>query len=253
MSERIVPGRFSGQTAVVTGGASGIGKEVVKRLLAEGAKVIASDLAVEGLATLADESQSTELITVAGDVTDSATVERIMDAAGGAVDLLANNAGVMDKFLPTAEMRDDVWEFVMRVNVTAPMQLSRAVLPGMVERGHGAIVNTASEAGLRGSCAGAAYTASKHAIIGLTKNDAFMYGPSGVRVNAVAPGPVRTAINAEFQSALAGQRLGPIFQTVTPPTAGPEEIAAAICWLLSEDAANVNGVVLPSDSGWSAI
>jgi NAD(P)-dependent dehydrogenase (short-subunit alcohol dehydrogenase family) len=127
------------------------------------------------------------------------------------------------------------------------------VLPLMLAAGGGAIVNVASEAALRGSTAGVAYTASKHAVVGLTLNTAFIYGPQGVRCNAVAPGPVATNIEAPFKSELATQRIGPLLQTVLPPIAQPEQLAAAICWLASDDAANVNGVVLPSDGGWSAL
>jgi NAD(P)-dependent dehydrogenase (short-subunit alcohol dehydrogenase family) len=123
----------------------------------------------------------------------------------------------------------------------------------MLEVGSGAIVNVTSEAGLRGSAAGVAYTASKHAVIGITLNTAFIYGPKGVRCNAVAPGPVATSIEAPWRSQVAAERIGPVMQRVLPPTARPEQLAAAICWLASDDSANVNGVVLPSDGGWSAL
>jgi NAD(P)-dependent dehydrogenase (short-subunit alcohol dehydrogenase family) len=176
-----------------------------------------------------------------------------MTAAAGIVDALANNAGIMDAFLPTAELTDEMWDRVMGVNVTGPMRLSRAVLPGMIERGSGAIVNTASEAGIRAGASGTAYTASKHAVIGLTKSTAFFYGPKGVRTNAVAPGAVATNIEAPFHSEWAAQRLGPIMQTAIPGAATPEELAAAITWLLSDDAANINGAVLMSDGGWSTV
>ena len=117
---------------------------------------------------------------------------------------------------------------MLAVNLTAALRLSRAVLPGMVAAGAGAIVNVSSEAGLRGSAAGVAYTASKHAVNGLTLNTAFIYGPLGVRCNAVAPGPVATNIEAPWRSQVAAGRIGPVLQ------------------------ATVNGVVLPSDAGWSA-
>jgi NAD(P)-dependent dehydrogenase (short-subunit alcohol dehydrogenase family) len=253
MSTTIVPGRFEGKTAVVTGAGSGIGKAIALRLLAEGATVVASDISTERLDALAAEQASDRLRTVAGDVADPATADAILAAADGRVDALANNAGIMDAFLPTAELTDEVWERVFRVNVTGPMALSRAVLPGMIERGSGTIVNTASEAGIRAGAAGTAYTASKHAVIGLTKSTALFYGPKGVRTNAVAPGAVKTNIEAPFHSQWAGERLGPIMQTTIPAPAEPEELAAAITWLLSDDSANVNGAILMSDGGWSTV
>ena len=253
MSDTTVPGRFSGKTAVVTGAGSGIGKAVVTRLLAEGAKVVASDISVERLDALAAELGSAQLVTVAGDVSQQSSIDAILAAADGVVDALANNAGIMDAFLPTAEVTDEMWDRVMNVNVTGPMRLSRAVLPGMIERGSGAIVNTASEAGIRAGASGTSYAASKHAVIGLTKSTAFFYGPKGVRTNAVAPGAVATNIEAPFSSEWAAQRLGPIMQTTVPAPAEAEQLAAAITWLLSDDAANINGTVLMSDGGWSTV
>jgi NAD(P)-dependent dehydrogenase (short-subunit alcohol dehydrogenase family) len=142
---------------------------------------------------------------------------------------------------------------VYAVNVTAVMRLMRAVLPLMVEAGSGAIVNVASEAALRGSAAGIAYTSSKHAVAGMTKNTSVLYAGKGIRVNAVAPGAVITNIEGSMKSQYAGQVLGPLMQTVIPAPAEAERLAAAITWLASDDSANVNGVILPSDGGWSAI
>lgn len=253
MSTSFVQGRFAGKTAIVTGAGSGIGKATAVRLLQEGARVVASDISEPRLTELALASSGADLVTVAGDVADDAVIEAIIGATRGQVDALANVAGIMDGFEPTAEVDDATWERVMRVNVTAPMKLSRAVLPLFLQRGGGTIVNVSSEAGLRGSAAGTAYSTSKHALIGLTKSTAFFYAPKGIRVNAVAPGGVKTNIVAEFRSAWAGERLGPFMRTNVPPPAEPEELAAAITWLLSDDASNVTGAVLASDGGWSAI
>ena len=133
------------------------------------------------------------------------------------------------------------------------MRLTRAALPLMLAAGGGAIVNVSSEASLRASASGVAYTASKHAVNGLTKSTAVFYKGAGIRANAVAPGPVATNIEAPFKSQHAAGVLGPIMQTTIPPVASAEQLAATICWLLSDDASNVNGAVLPSDGGWSAI
>lgn len=253
MTTAFVAGRFDGLTAVVTGAGSGIGKATAERLLAEGATVVASDISTERLDAFAAEAATERLLTVAGDVSAPETAQAILDAAGGRVDALVNNAGVMDGFLPTAEITDEVWERVLNVNLTGPMRLTRAVLPSMVERGSGTIVNVASEAGIRAGASGTSYAVSKSGVIALTKSTAFFYGSKGIRTNAVAPGGVNTNIEAPFLSQLAGERLGPLFQAYGIAPAEPTELAAAITWLLSADSSNVNGTVMMSDGGWSTV
>jgi NAD(P)-dependent dehydrogenase (short-subunit alcohol dehydrogenase family) len=245
--------RFSGKSAIVTGAGSGIGKATAKRLAQEGARVIATDVVQARLQELAGELGPYDITTVQGDITREETARALVDAANGRIDVLASVAGIMDGFLPAGELDDATWERVLAVNLTAAFRLTRAVLPLMMSRRSGSIVYVTSEAGLRGSAAGAAYTASKHGLVGLTKSTAFMYAPNGVRANAVAPGPVRTNIEAPIKSALAAARVGPLFQTNLPPVAEPEQLAAAITWLASDDAANVTGMVLASDGGWSAL
>lgn len=252
MSDHI-PNRFKDQTAIVTGGGSGIGRATVERLIKEGARVIATDVLPARLEQLAADLASDCLVTLAGDVTAQATSDALVAAANGRVDILANIAGIMDSFLPAAEVDDATWQRVFDVNVTAVMRLTRAVLPLMLAAGSGSIINVASEAGLRGSSAGAAYTASKHAVIGYTKSTSFMYAPKGIRVNAVAPGAVITNIEAPMRSDWARDRIGPLMSVVMPAPVEAAKLAAAITWLASADSANVNGIVLASDGGWSAI
>jgi len=249
----VVPGRFAGRTAIVTGAGSGIGRATAVRLAREGARVVAADLAADRLEQLAGEFPDLDLVLVATDIATEEGVQAVVGAAAGRVDALANVAGIMDSFLPPAEVDDATWERVFAVNVTAAMRLTRAVLPIMLEAGGGAIVNVSSEASLRASASGVAYTASKHAVNGLTKSTAVFYKGNGIRANAVAPGPVATNIEAPFKSQHAAGVLGPIMQTTIPPVATAEQLAATITWLLSDDASNVNGVILPSDGGWSAI
>lgn len=242
--------RFTGKTVIVTGAGSGIGRATAERLVAEGAEVVAADVDKARLDELAERPN---IRPVAGDLTDAAVIARVVDTAGSRIHGLANVAGIMDGFVPAAEIEDDAWDRVFAVNVTAPMRLTRSVLPLMVAAGSGSIVNVASEASLRGSAAGAAYTASKHAIAGYTKNTAFFYGPEGVRVNAVAPGPTITNIEGSMRSEFAARRIGPVMQVAIPAPVGPDVLANSITWLLSDDAANVNGAILPSDGGWSAL
>ena len=247
-----VANRFVGCTIIVTGAGSGIGRATVERLVVENARVIAVDVSADRLRALTDEVEG-DITTVAADITDLAASAQIVEAAGARIDGLANVAGIMDGFEPTAEITDETWDRVLAVNLTAMMRLTRAVLPRMLERGTGSIVNVGSEAGQRGSAAGTPYTTSKHAVNGFTKSTAFFYTPKGIRCNAVAPGPVATNIEAPFRSEWAAQRLGPLFQTNIPAVARPEELAAAITWLLSDDASNVSGAILSVDGGWASI
>ena len=251
--ERIVPGRFAGRTMIVTGAGAGIGRAVALRAAHEGARVVATDVSEERLRDLRDSHADLGLAIVVGDVGEEADVARIVAAAEGRADALVNNAGIMDRFAPVHEVDDATWTRVMRVNVDGVMRMSRAVVPLMLAARSGAIVNVSSEAGLRGSAAGVAYTASKHAVIGITRASAVIYGPQGIRVNAVAPGATRTSIVAEWGSPMAQGRLGPLMQANVGGVAEPEELAAVITWLASDDASNVNGAILPSDGGWSAI
>ena len=249
--ERLDQGRFTGKTVIVTGAGSGIGRATASRVAREGGRVVAVDVSQERLDEFAAEHDGADVVTLVADITDDTKVAEIVAAAGERIDGLANIAGIMDDMTPIAELTDPVWDRVMRVNVDGTMKLMRAVAPVMLAQGSGSIVNTASEAALRGSAAGVAYTASKHAVVGLTKSTAFMYGPSGLRVNAVAPGPTITNIEATFASPLGAQRVRQAM-AVLPDAAEAEALAASITFLLSDDGVNVNGVVLASDGGWSA-
>jgi NAD(P)-dependent dehydrogenase (short-subunit alcohol dehydrogenase family) len=253
MTLALSPHRFAGQTAIVTGAGSGIGRATALRLAGEGARVIANDVASARLQDLVEANGDLDIVAVAGDISLETTAAGLVGAADGRIDVVANVAGVMDGFLPAGEVDDATWDRVFAINVTGTMRLIRAALPAMISGGGGSIVNVSSEAGLRGGAAGAAYTASKHAVIGLTRNTSVMYSAQGIRCNAVAPGGVQTNIQAPMLSALAGRVLGPVFQYLLPPVATSEQVAAAITWLASTDSANVTGTVLASDGGWSAL
>ncbi len=212
--------------------------------------MIAVDIAGERLEEVAGAHADFDVVTVVADITKDEDIAKIVAAAGNRVDGLGNIAGIMDDMTPLHEVSDAVWSRVWTVNVDGLFRLSRAVLPLMLAAGSGSIVNVASEAALRGSAAGVAYTTSKHAVVGLTRSCAFMYGPLGIRVNAVAPGGVATGMSANFASEYGQQRIGSVL-ALMPPIAQAAQLAASITFLLSDDATNINGAILPSDSGWS--
>ncbi|WP_084078753.1 SDR family NAD(P)-dependent oxidoreductase [Demequina sp. NBRC 110057] len=250
--EKVTDGRFVGKTLIITGAGSGIGRATASRVAREGGRVIAVDLNEAGLDEFIAEHPGLDIVKVVANITKQEDVDAVVAAAGDVIDGLANIAGIMDNMTPLHEVTDEMWDKVIAVNTTGLFKLSRAVIPFMLERHAGSIVNITSEAGLRGSAAGLAYTASKHAVVGITKSSAFMYGPQGIRVNAVAPGPVITGIGASFDSPMAAKRIQTAM-AVLPTPVGPESLAASISFLLSDDGHNLNGVILPSDGGWSAV
>ncbi|WP_086564988.1 SDR family NAD(P)-dependent oxidoreductase [Streptomyces africanus] len=251
---------LSGKSVIVTGAASGIGRATALRFAEEGARVVVADLNAEGAKGVvgAIESAGGTAVAVTGDLSERAVVDAVVAAAVdtfGGIDVLVNNAGVMDSMSAAADVTDAEWERVLRINLTAPFLLARAVLPHMIAAGGGAIVNTASEAALRGSAAGTAYTASKHGVIGLTRSLAVMYRDQGIRTNAIAPGGTATDITAGLhidQEAHGPAVVGRYFVNMGR-ICDPEEQAAAIVYLASDAASGVNGVVLPVDNAWAAV
>jgi NAD(P)-dependent dehydrogenase (short-subunit alcohol dehydrogenase family) len=249
-------GRFDGRTVVVTGAAGGIGRATTERLLAEGARVVATDISAERLGELARDASDDagdRLLTVVGDLGSADTIDEILATAGERIDGLANVAGINDDFSAIHEVSDEMWAKVLAVNVGGLVSLTRAVTTRMLETGGGAIVHVASEAGLRGSASGVAYTASKHAVIGITKSMAFMYAKEGIRTNAVAPGAVATGIPMQPDIAPFGSARLEAARANIPSLASAEQLASSILYLLSEDASNISGAVLASDGGWSGV
>lgn len=251
--------RLENRVAVVTGSASGMGKAIAESYAKEGAKLILADFNEEGvkeLSTMLNDAGH-ETVALKVDVSDKDDVEGMIDmtiSEFGTIDILVNNAGIMDGFEPVGEITDEKWERIFDVNTKGVMRAMRKAVNYWLENGKaGNIVNTISTGGLNGAHAGVAYGASKHAVVALTKNTAFMYAEDNIRVNGIAPGAVETNIGSSMSdvSEKGVARTG-ITQAVIPRTGKSEDIANVALFLGSDDSDFVNGAIIVADGGWTA-
>jgi len=245
--------RYAGKSAIVTGGGSGIGRAVAERVAAEGGKVAVVDLVADNAAAVA-AAIGGDAIALTCDVSDFAQVETTVAAATeafGRVDVLFNVAGI-GGFDHTHEIDPARFEKIVAVNLTGTFNMCRAVLPQMVERGAGVIVNTASTAGIMGQPWSAAYCASKGGVIQLTKALATEYDPP-LCINAVAPGGVDTPLYTQFipPDSADWNRLKKMSRDNVPPAA-PEKLANAFAFLGSEEASYMTGSIVVVDGGITA-
>ena len=225
---------LKGRTAIVTGGAAGIGAAIVERFRAEGAKVVSFDLKGEPPV----------------DITDYAAVQKAV-AAAGAVDILVNNAG-WDMFKPFLKTDPAFWQKIIAINLVGPMNLLHCVLPGMVARGGGKVVNIASDAGRVGSSGEGPYSACKGGIIAITKTLARELAAKGVRLNTVCPGLTETAMLESFmQGAGNPDKLREAYTRAVPigRLGKPADIAGAVLFLASDDAEFITGQTLSVSGG----
>jgi NAD(P)-dependent dehydrogenase (short-subunit alcohol dehydrogenase family) len=249
--------RFQGDVAVITGGAGVIGLATARRLAADGARLFIVDRDEADVERVVDQlrEEGAEVSGTAADVTRAADVERYAavaaDFGGGAIQLFFNNAGIEGPIVPITLVSDDDFDAVMAVNVRGVYLGLKHVIPWM--RNGGAVVNTASTGALYGTPNVAAYVASKHAVLGLTRSVAKEVCLHGIRVNAVCPGPTAGRMIESITSQLArdAPEVSVGFEDVLPlqRMAQPEEIAAVVAFLLSEDASYVIGAAYPVDGG----
>jgi NAD(P)-dependent dehydrogenase (short-subunit alcohol dehydrogenase family) len=245
---------LTGQTALITGSNSGIGRAVARDLAAHGVHVILTGRSVErgedAVATIRAEGGKADFIPAP--LTDEASARLLarqaVEIAGGHVDILVNNAGIFP-FGPTHEATEDDFDDVYAINVKVPFFLVAELAPAMANRGKGAVINITTMVAQYGHANMALYGSTKAALVLLTKSWAAEYGPAGVRVNAVSPGPTRTEGTAPM-----GDALDNLAATTPAGRPGlPEEIAKAVTYLASDDASFVHGALLPVDGGRIAV
>ncbi len=252
--------RLEGKVAIITGAGSGMGRAMANLFAAEGARVVAGEWNAATLAEVVDEVRAAggEITGVQGNIAKRDEAEAIVEAAVsayGRLDILVNNAGVMDINQGAAELDDQVWERVLGINLNGTMYMTRRALQVMVPQKSGSIINVSSIAAMGGGAAGAAYTTSKHAIIGLTKSTAWIYQGDGIRCNAICPGGVETNIMLSVDmtkmdpkgSSNIGKYVG-----IIPAFLKPMDIAQLALFLATDESKMINGAMIPADAGWRA-
>ena len=254
--------RFEGKSVVVTGASSGMGRQIAYDFAKEGATVVAV-ARQQRLAELAAQVEADglpgKILPFVGDVSSRETNDAMIDFAveqTGKLDVLVNNAGIMDGFEPIGDISDERWEKVFAVNVNGPMYAMRKAVQVMLDQeSRGNIVNVASIGGTNGARAGAAYTASKHALVGMTENTGYMYAHEGIRCNAICPGGVKTEIAGSMMADAGinqfgmGRSMAGLDGEIRQ--AEPEELAAAVLFAASDEASFMTGACVKVDGGVS--
>ena len=238
---------------LITGGASGMGRAQAKLFAKEGAKVIATDINKKGLKETIKQIRNNggEAIDIVFDVSDTSQIEHVIKQAHeayGPIDILINTAGILDNFKNALDLDEETFDKVIGINLRGVHFLTKAVLPDMLEKEHGSIVNIASIAGLMGNGGRTAYTISKHGLIGYTRHLAYTYSSKGVKINAIAPGAIHSGMTEELfkdKAMLDMVESKPIGRYGTS-----EEIAEATLFLASDEARFITGAILPVDGRW---
>jgi NAD(P)-dependent dehydrogenase (short-subunit alcohol dehydrogenase family) len=252
--------RLQSKVAVITGSGSGIGRAMATQFAAQGAAIVAGDWNAQRLTEVVTQIQDSggTIVGAQGNIAEQGAAEQLVDLAIGTygrLDVLCNNAGVLDYSQGVGELSNEIWRRVLSINLDGPMFASRRALHYMVKQGGGSIINTASIAGLSGAAAGVAYTVSKHALIGLTRSTAWMYGHSGIRCNAICPGGVKTNIGETIDPAKqdpVGSARTRAFLALTPAILEPDDIANLALFLASDESRCINGAIISADVGLRA-
>ena len=252
--------KLKGKVAVVTGASSGMGREIAYVFAKEGAVVYAAARRLEKLEELAEKTKDFEgkIIPVSSNLINQEDAEKLVEYAysdSGKLDILVNNAGIMDDFSGVGDVNDEMMNKVFDLNVFAPFYTSRKAVNIFLKEGKGVIVNIASIGGLYGARAGAVYTASKHALVGLTKNTGYMYAKKNIRCNAICPGAIETDIGSgEYMKHVNQDGMNTIMANIggNPRSGSPSEIAKIAVFLASDESSLINGQCLAADAGWTA-
>ncbi len=252
--------RLRDKVVVITGAASGMGRSMAIRFAAEGARLVVGDRHVQRLGEVVAliRGSGGRAESAAGDISDQSVAEALVDLAvssHGRIDVLVNNAGIMDHFQGVGELSNDIWRRVLATNLDAPMFMTRRALGYMLKQGSGSIVNIASLSSFSGASAGAAYTAAKHGLLGLTRNTAWRYAKEGIRCNAICPGAVQTNIEESMPKAELdpkGMARAVEFFSLGTAYLDPSEIASLALFLASDEARYINGSVVSADAGLCA-
>lgn len=257
--------RFADQSMIITGAGSGLGQAVAQRLAADGANLVLVDMNTDGLEStkqlISQDNSDTKIELVTANVTKEEEVKKYVDATVstfGKIDGFFNNAGIEGKQNLTEDFGIEEFSKVIAVNLNGVFLGMQHVLKQMHKQGSGAVVNTASVGGIRGVGNQSGYAASKHGVVGLTRNSAREYGDKGVRINAIAPGAIMTAMVENSLKQLDPENpeeAGKQFVSANPMKrfGKPEEVAGLVSFLLSEDAGFINGTVIPVDGGQHAM
>lgn len=244
------------RVALITGGGSGMGQAMAKMFAANGAKVAVVDIDEVSANATAEMlvRAGARAIALQCDVSSAASVGAAVTRAGdafGPIAILCSNAGVLDGYAPVLDTSEDLWDRIIDVNLKGMYLTARAVLPQMIERGGGVIINTASIAGLVAGGGGAAYTASKHGVIGLTRQISFDYGASGIRANAICPGAVETGMTKAILESGDAAVMEAVRSVPAGRHAQPDEIANLALFLASDDSSFMHGAAVVIDGGWT--
>ena len=245
------------KVVLITGAAAGIGRAIAECFAREGAQLLLCDINEERVRALQHsiESEGAEALAVGCDMAEAEEVAHLVQLCidtFGRIDVLVNNAGIMDDFFPVDRITPERWQKVMDVNLNGPFHTMRLALPNMLSRKSGSIINIGSIGSHQGARAGAAYTASKHALVGLTKNTAFMYAKEGIRCNLIAPGGINTEIGLTMKPDSVGYERIMAGAANMPRMGEADEIAQVALFLASDAASLVNGSVITADAGWTA-